>query len=195
MKNTHTFITSTVLASLVFAVPAWSKPQPIVKKSAISKKQTKATKKAKPIKKIIPIVPTLVEQDQDIQQISRWVVSGQYNCFGQKTITLTPRIDYPGYVDVQQNGKTHLFLAVTSNTGAVRLENKAANLFWLQLPVKSMLFNSQTGSRVLDDCQPETLPSILDVPATALKSKASLLITDTPILPINTPTDVAPPLL
>lgn len=208
MKKNHTAIISSVLASLIFAVPVWSKPQintntnKVSKISKLSKvnntkkvnniKKTSLVKQLKSIKKISPIVPILVEQGQDIQQIARWVVSGQYKCFGQKTITLTPRIDYPGYVDVQQNGKTQLFLAVASNTGAVRLENKAANLFWLQLPVKSMLFNSQTGSRILDDCQPETVPSILELPATALKSKASLLMTDMPISPINILTDVVP---
>jgi hypothetical protein len=182
MKKNHTFITSTVLASLVFVVPAWSKPQPIVKKGTITKakKQIKSTKKANPIKKIVSITPVFVEQSQDIQQIARWVVPGQYNCFGQKTITLTPRTDYLGYVDVQQNGKTHLFLAVASNTGAVRLENKAANLFWLQLSVKSMLFNSQIGSRVLDDCQPQIPPADLKVSLPLLNISTPLPIVDTP---------------
>jgi hypothetical protein len=165
--NTHTIriAFTAALTGIFLSTPAWSKPQPIFKKSTITKakKQVKSTKKANPIKKIVSIAPVFVEQSQGIQQIARWVVPGQYNCFGQKTITLTPRTDYPGYVDVQQSGKTHLFLAVASNTGAVRLENKAANLFWLQLPVKSMLFNSQTGSRVLDDCQPQIPPDDLKV--------------------------------
>ncbi len=207
MKKKYTFIISTIstlLASLLFTMPAWSKlPLKTKKISKISiTKTAKVTKKvntikkvklANPIKIIIPIVPVFVEQTQDVQQIARWVVSGQYQCFGQKTITLTPRTDYPGYVDVQQNGKTYLFLATASNTGAVRLESKAANLFWLQLSVKSMLFNSQIGSRILDDCQPKIPPSISDIPVTALKSKASLLTTDMPILPINSSSDAVLP--
>lgn len=102
---------------------------------------------------ILPIPPIFITQPEPIQQIASLVVSGTFNCFEGKTITLIPRTDYIGYIDVQFNGKSYVFLAVNSNTGAVRLENAASNLFWLQLPIKNMLFNSRTGSRVLDDCQ------------------------------------------
>ena len=41
-------------------------------------------------------------------------------------------------------------------TGAVRLEDKAAGVMWLQIPAKSMLMNVKVGQRMVDGCQHAT---------------------------------------
>jgi len=40
-----------------------------------------------------------------------------------------------------------------TTTGAIRLEDKAAGIVWLQLANKSMLMNQKLGRRVADECQ------------------------------------------
>lgn len=40
-----------------------------------------------------------------------------------------------------------------TTTGAIRLEDKAAGIVWLQLANKSMLMNQKQGRRIADECQ------------------------------------------
>jgi hypothetical protein len=77
-------------------------------------------------------------------------------------------------------------LPVVSNTGAVRLESKADGLFWLQLSVKSMMFNARTGSRVADNCQPRQVPAPVLVAPPAIEASPAVAITvdSAPIAPV-----------
>ena len=40
-----------------------------------------------------------------------------------------------------------------TTTGAIRLEDKAAGIVWLQLANKSMLMNQKQGRRIADECK------------------------------------------
>ena len=87
--------------------------------------------------------------------------------------------------DPQANGYFRLVIGKSSyrvapqetTTGAIRLEDKAAGIVWLQLANKSMLMDQKQGRRLADDCKSpgqerfsEAMlanppPSVLDEPA------------------------------
>ena len=87
--------------------------------------------------------------------------------------------------DPQANGYFRLVIGKSSyrvapqetTTGAIRLEDKAAGIVWLQLANKSMLMDQKQGRRLADECKsPEQVqialqmlanppPSVLDAPA------------------------------
>lgn len=57
-----------------------------------------------------------------------------------------------GRFNLEVAHKRYLMEPVMSQTGAVRLENAASGMVWLQLGTKSMLMNQKEGRRVADDC-------------------------------------------
>jgi hypothetical protein len=197
MKPTIPRIAITCIAAVttaMFCTYALAKPATTHGKAAKPSKKTAATK-ATP-------APLWVAQPEEIQQIARWVDAGVYDCFDHQTVTITKRLDYLGYVDLQAKGKTYRTLPVVSNTGAVRLESKTDGVYWLQLSAKSMLFNARTGSRMIDDCQPRnpapvvTNPTVevgLDIKPVDLKPLESKPETIMPAPAINLST-VAPAL-
>ena len=93
-------------------------------------------------------------QSEEIQAIAAQITSTRFNCQFGRHVDVKARTDHLGYVDVTFNGKTSHMLPVVSNSGALRLESAADHRFWLQLSVKSMLFDSHGGSRLADDCHP-----------------------------------------
>ena len=93
-------------------------------------------------------------QSEEVKIIASLIKSGRYNCEFNQHVDIKVRDDQLGYVDVTFKGKTSHMLPVVSNSGALRLESKVDHRFWLQLMSKSMLFDSQGGSRLADDCQP-----------------------------------------
>ena len=93
-------------------------------------------------------------QSEQIKAIAAQFLTIRFNCeFGQH-VDIKVRADHLGYVDVTFLGKTSHMLPVVSDSGALRLESELDHKFWLQLSVKGMLFDTQEGSRVADDCQP-----------------------------------------
>jgi hypothetical protein len=58
----------------------------------------------------------------------------------------------PGYFNVIGKGFHYRMKAVTTTTGAIRLEDAKAGAVWLQLANKSMLMDQKNGRRVADEC-------------------------------------------
>lgn len=74
--------------------------------------------------------------------------------FDQKVnVTINPK--YPGYVDVTHGSSKYLMKPVESTTGAIRLEDVRGEGLMVQIANKSMLLNTKTGKRIVDDCVSE----------------------------------------
>ena len=61
--------------------------------------------------------------------------------------------DNNGDVKLTWKGRGYLMTAVTTTTGAVRLEDKTSGLVWIQIPAKSMLLNSRLGQQLANECR------------------------------------------
>lgn len=80
----------------------------------------------------------------------------------------------PGVFTVTHKDQRYRMLPQETSTGAVRLEDKAAGMVWLQIPSKSMLMNAGIGQRLVDSClhaeQRAVLLAVVDAHATAANS-------------------------
>lgn len=100
---------------------------------------------------------------------------GQYVCDEKFEVFVERNMIVKGYVDVRYKKDVWVMKPVTSNTGAVRLEDIRGKVLLVQIPFKSMLLNTQTGQRIIDSCQH-------DVQIGAQKEAASAPKTDGPML-------------
>lgn len=55
-------------------------------------------------------------------------------------------------VSLTWRGTKYAMLPVSTTTGAVRFENQASGLVWIQIPAKSMLLNTRQGAQLANEC-------------------------------------------
>lgn len=58
----------------------------------------------------------------------------------------------PGYFSLRMGPSSYRVAPEQTTTGAIRLEDKAAGIVWLQLANKSMLMSQKLGRRLADEC-------------------------------------------
>lgn len=80
------------------------------------------------------------------------VLTGTADCEFRQTVTVQPVDGLPGYFHVGHQGKRYRMLPRETSTGAVRLEDPANGIVWLQIPTKSMLMDAKRGQRMIDSC-------------------------------------------
>ena len=85
-------------------------------------------------------------------EIAARVLTGDVECEFNQRITVLPEPDQPGYFRVAHKNLRYRMLPRETATGAVRLEDAAAGIVWLQIPTKSMLMNARIGQRLVDAC-------------------------------------------
>jgi len=145
---------SWVVAALLLAVgpPADAAdppaPKAAVKKPAV-KPPAKPTKAAKPIYKTGAPLPAATPEQIEAAEL---VYVGHYECEFDQAIDIRYHEAQLGYVDVQFGKNTYLMKPVLSSTGAIRLEDMRAEMLMVQIGTKSMLLNTKTGRRLVDEC-------------------------------------------
>ncbi len=117
--------------------------------------------------------------------VASQVQVGTLPCELGQTVVLLAEPGQLGHFSLRLGKATYRMAPELTTTGAVRLEDKASGIVWLQLANKSMLMNQKLGRRMADECKStvqlqvaqEMLrnppPSVLDdsKPATALVRK------------------------
>jgi len=78
---------------------------------------------------------------------------GTLPCELGKTVVLTPEASQPGYFSLRLGPHGYRVSPEETTTGAIRLEDKAAGIVWLQLANKSMLMSQKQGRRLADECR------------------------------------------
>lgn len=104
---------------------------------------------------------------------------GRLPCELGNVVNIAADTKNPGYFDVSLKNSKYKLYPVETTTGAIRLEDRKAEIIWLQLANKSMLINRKVGQRMADDCKSpaqaavaEALlknpaPNVLEAPAPA----------------------------
>lgn len=85
-------------------------------------------------------------------EIADRVLTGSADCEFNQQVSVLPLQGQPGMFSVTHKGQRYRMVPQETATGAVRLEDKAAGVVWLQIPVKSMLMNARAGQRMVDSC-------------------------------------------
>jgi len=86
------------------------------------------------------------------------VVAGQVQlgtlpCELGQTVVLLAEPGLAGHFNLTIGKAKYRLSPELTTTGAVRLEDKAAGIVWLQLANKSMLMNQKQGRRLADECK------------------------------------------
>ena len=77
---------------------------------------------------------------------------GTLPCELGQVVILTPEHSNPGYFSLRMGQNAYRVSPEETTTGAIRLEDKAAGIVWLQLANKSMLMSQKLGRRLADEC-------------------------------------------
>ena len=80
------------------------------------------------------------------------VLTGSADCEFDQRVSVLPLDSQPGWFTVAHKNMRYRMLPQETQTGAVRLEDKASGMVWLQIPSKSMLMNARLGQRLVDSC-------------------------------------------
>jgi hypothetical protein len=86
------------------------------------------------------------------QRVASVVYTGYLQCELGAAVLLEADTYSPGYFKMQHGQSSYRLSPVATTTGAVRLEDAASAIVWLQLANKSMLLNQSLGTRLADEC-------------------------------------------
>lgn len=89
----------------------------------------------------------------ELTAVSEQVHLGQLSCELGQYVVLTTDEKSPGRFYMHFKRQTFHLTPVSSQTGAIRLEDEKQGAVWIQLSNKSMLMNSKLGQRLADECQ------------------------------------------
>ena len=148
MARPQSTLPSAIALSLALSVCAVATAQTApADKAAAKTSKTAAKAAAKPVTNTPPAA-----SPEQIEAAGR-VFYGEYTCEQSQSINIAIDEKYPGYVDVQHVKAVYVMKPVVSSTGAVRLEDVKGETLLVQIANKSMLLNTKTGHRVVDDCE------------------------------------------
>lgn len=101
----------------------------------------------------LALASSTAETINDAQlHIAARVLTGSADCEFDQRISVLPLDGQPGWFTVAHKNGRYRMLPQETQTGAVRLEDKASGMVWLQIPSKSMLMNARLGQRLVDSC-------------------------------------------
>ena len=99
----------------------------------------------------VEVLP-LTELSSEQLLVAQKVLVGPMPCELSGAVTIAPHTESPGRFLLTVGRQQHVMEPVPTSTGAVRLENAASGMVWLQLTNKSMLMDHKQGKRVADGC-------------------------------------------
>lgn len=113
------------------------------------------------------------------QLIATRVHIGSLPCELGQTVVLEADAAQRGFFHLRLGKTTYHVAPEETTTGAIRLEDKAAGIVWLQLANKSMLMNHKLGKRMADECMSPAQTLV----AQAMLANPPASVLDTPTIP------------
>ncbi len=87
------------------------------------------------------------------QQLKFKLASGTYRCELGKKVEIQRDARNPDSIKVSWQGKRHTLQRYDSTSGLPRYEDRQNGLVWIDLPWKSVLMDSKTGSPIANECK------------------------------------------
>ncbi len=97
-------------------------------------------------------LPPLTDLSLEQLAVAEKVLVGVIPCELSTTVSLSPHAQSAGRFVLTLGRQQHVLEPVPTSTGAVRLEDPASGMVWIQLANKSMLMNQKLGKRLADEC-------------------------------------------
>ena len=138
-----------LLAAGAVALSASAQTAPVAQPAA--KAAVKPAEAAKPAaaKKPEMVIP---EAYPEQVKAAEMVYYGKYDCEFNQTVDIEQSPKHSSYVVVKHNKGEWLMKPVLSSTGAIRLEDVRGETLMVQIASKSMLLNTMTARRIVDEC-------------------------------------------
>ena len=144
-RTSATRLALALLAAGTIALPAAAQTAPAKPAAKPSAKAAPAAAAKKP-EMIIP------EAYPEQVKAAELVFYGKYDCEFNQTVDIEQSPKYMSYVTVKHGKNEWLMKPVLSSTGAIRLEDVRGETLMVQIATKSMLLNTTTARRIVDDC-------------------------------------------
>ncbi len=125
-----------------------------------------------------PGLKPLAELSSEQLAIADQVVLGRMPCELAVRVHVKPDARGAGRFILESGSQKYFMAPVLTRTGAIRLEDEAAGVVWLQLSNKSMLMSQKLGKRLADAC----VSSSQLVVAKQLERNPAPSLLDTPVL-------------
>ncbi len=138
------------LPSLVIAIASALSMAAVAQTTPAPKPAAKAPPKA--MKAMKAAEYTIPDASPDQVKAAEMVYYGKYECEFNLTVDIAQSPKYSAYVAVKHLKGEWLMKPVLSSTGAIRLEDVKDEALMVQIASKSMLLNTKTGRRIVDDC-------------------------------------------
>ena len=87
------------------------------------------------------------------QQLKFKLASGTYRCELGKKVEIQRDARNPDSIKVSWQGNRHTLQRYDSTSGLPRYEDRQNGLVWIDLPWKSVLLDSKTGSPIANECK------------------------------------------
>ena len=87
------------------------------------------------------------------QQLKFKLASGTYRCELGKKVEIQRDARNPDSFKVSWQGNRHTLQRYDSTSGLPRYEDRQNGLVWIDLPWKSVLMDSKTGSPIANECK------------------------------------------
>ena len=148
---TATRFPATRLALAFLAAGAIALPATAQTAAPAAKPAAKAAAKPAPA---APKKPEMIIPEAYPEQVkaAEMVYYGKYDCEFNQTVDIEQSPKHSSYVVVKHNKGEWLMKPVLSSTGAIRLEDVRGETLMVQIASKSMLLNTMTARRIVDDC-------------------------------------------
>lgn len=79
------------------------------------------------------------------------LATGHFNCELGNRVEIES--DGSSGASMTWKGSKYAMVPVSTTTGAVRFENRASGMVWIQIPAKSMLLNTKQGAQLANECR------------------------------------------
>lgn len=94
------------------------------------------------------LAPASAEQISAADQVHY----GRYVCEQNQAIDIDRNDAHPGYANLKYKTQSWVMTPVLSRSGAIRLEDVRGETLLVQIAFKSMLMNTKSGQRLVDEC-------------------------------------------
>ena len=98
-------------------------------------------------------VPSKSTGNKQPQQLKFKLASGTYRCEMGKKVEIQRDARNPDSIKVSWQGNRHTLQRYDSTSGLPRYEDRQNGLVWIDLPWKSVLMDSKTGSPIANECK------------------------------------------
>ena len=95
------------------------------------------------------------QSDTDTNPFKHPAYLGRMACDERVVVTITEDKKQSHRYDITVGKAQYKTQRVATQSGAIRLEDKARGVVWLQMANKSMLFNEKAGKRLANNCRNE----------------------------------------